>query len=717
MTVQPQPNAREFEPSPVFQRIRQIIRQEVFTGGAVENLGGAPMGKGHGNKSQPFDINTACYMKPKFAEYDKARREGRRLKMVDKSGVKTIKSFALEACAAEHVCNASGDAAIFFGSENAADTTATTRILSFYKGNNHGGGIPRFKEKLASIQSRFDETNGALKFPDKTLFILSANMGNCAQKNLAFVGLQDGYVLEKSGMIKEMLARTTQFEKECIIYLESQGGEKDFDFDLEYEDTDQRELHTHCPHCGTNHVWNWKAFDEDSMKRSESFVPRPPLIIPSLDHEAWIAHNQPLLKGKIAGFQRGDDKLIKHPDGSYNEDAILRETYFECFHCGGRWDDDGEFGRTRILLDEKSNYIAARKDALEGNVGFNTPQWVNRRLSWGKMMLEKLKAQETNKAYGNTNDLKKWWQKTAARTWDDELFRRKSLSSIEIGSYETDPEKLSFPPAQYHSRKMTVDCGKHEGIAAGNKVISKLFFEIRDWSKTGDSKQLARGMFEGKNPAEVWDLLQAQQRYWKVPCRRVFVDAAWMSSQVMEAAAKHFELVPPDKSFQLPSTWRLLWGSHYNRFGKKSLPYIEEPIPRPWQAHDAKGKLWAMSLTKITWSNFMFEDQLVRVLLKTGNVKWENLPKDKVVIIGLDGKPDLELTRKYLDFERDTPTVFRSWDSGLDSRHLDEKNKKYEDTYKSGHWTEPRDLALMQLVGAACDGLLGHVGVGEENKT
>ncbi len=218
--------------------------------------------------------------------------------------------------------------------------------------------------------------------------------------------------------------RTTAYEKDCIIYLESQGGEKGYDFDNEYEDTDQRELHTICPHCGQNHVFNWKAFDEEMMRRPESFVPTPPLIIPSLDHEAWIAHNQPLLKGKVAGFQRGDDALIKNKDGGYIEAAVLRETYFECFFCGGRWDDDGRTGKTRIWLDEKSNYVASRLDALPGNVGFNTPQWINRRLAWGKIMLEKLKAQRLASELGNFNDLKVWWQKVAARTWDMKLTGR-----------------------------------------------------------------------------------------------------------------------------------------------------------------------------------------------------------------------------------------------------------------------------------------------------
>jgi hypothetical protein len=694
-----------------------------FMGGALENRGDAPMGKGHDNDKQPFDVETACYLKPVFAAYDNAIRSGERTEIVLLAGVKTMKSFTLEICCADHVCNRNGDAGLFFGSGEVADTVSTTRIMADYK------GIKRFADKIKTISNaagnaRFQVTNGEVKFPDKTFFLKPANLNELQQKNLGFAGMQDAFVTGATGVIEEMIARTTQY-RDAIVFLESQGGEKNFDHDRHYTNTNQGELHVICLHCGKPHVFNWKAFDEESMTRKQDFVPTPPLIIPSLDSAAWIEHHRPLMIAddrKIAGFQRGDEKIIKRDNGDYVEQLIIQETHFRCFHCDGILRDDGEFGKTRMALDKASHYVSANPDALSNKIGFNFAQWINRRLTierksgWGHMMLAKLQAQKNATQYGNFEPLKIWWQKVAARTWDDDSFRRKQNSAIDVGSYETDPDKMAFPANQYHSRKMTVDCGKHEGIPAGQKVISKLFFEIRDWSKTGDSKQIARGMVESSNPATAWALLAAQQIYWKVPCRRVAVDCAWMPSQIMEAAAKYFELVPPGKTFQLPSTWRLMLGSQYNRFGKKSLPYVEESLPGVWRSHDKNGKLWGMSLMRITWSNFVFEDQLVRILLKTASVKWENLPREKLVIIGLDGKPDAELTRKYLEFERDTPTMFRSWDSGLDSRHLDEKNKKYVDTYKSGHPTEPRDLALMQIACAAVDGLLGHVGLTEESK-
>lgn len=456
--------------------------QARWRGGVLGTIKMAPMGKGHGNRGQPFDINTACYLKPIFAEYDAARRNGSRLKLVLMAGVKTIKSFFGESCAADHVCHASGDAAIFFATGETADVGATTRILDFFKGIKH------FIELLLTMKSRFDDTKGALKFPGKTLFILSANMSNTQQKNLAFVLLQDAFLTEATGIITEIMARTTQYENEAIVILESQGGETGFDFDRHYsgdehfKGTDQRELHVRCPRCGAAHIFNWKAWD---MTRPDEFEAVLPIarkkeieqrVLREFREGARIkagGMENPISDSELAkiseisvkisealesarrelsvalkseerrrcGFKRGEDELIKFADGSYNEAAILRETHFECYHCGGIWRDDGEFGPTRIALDESSHYVAVNPNALPGDVGFNVPQWINRRLSWGKMMLNKLKAQRTADQLGNFEDLKKWWQKVGARTWDKSV-GIKTSARIQGSQYD---DKVPLP--------------------------------------------------------------------------------------------------------------------------------------------------------------------------------------------------------------------------------------------------------------------------------
>lgn len=403
------------DPQVIARALRSVGR--TFYGGCLENRGAAPMGKGHNNDGNPFDISTACYLKPIFDEYDKAIRNRTKLKLVIKAGVKTMKSFALEIMAADHVCNRNGDAAIFFGSGDVADTVSTTRIVDDFR------GFKRFQRKLESIsnltgEARHKITNGAIKFPDKTFFLLPANLNTLQQKNLGFVGLQDAFTTGKTGMIGEMLARTTQYQ-DRIVVLESQGGEEGFDFDRQYEDTDERELHVNCPLCGMANIWNWKGWHRE---RQDDFVPVPPKNIPSLDHAAWIEHHRTILLSpeyRHCGFKRGDN--AKFDDGEYNEQAILKDTHYQCYFCGGAWHDDGQFGATRIALDESSHYVAARSNALLGNIGFNIPQWVNRRLPWGEMMLGYLTGLKTNKRLGNDEEIKIWWQKVAARTWQSGL--------------------------------------------------------------------------------------------------------------------------------------------------------------------------------------------------------------------------------------------------------------------------------------------------------
>jgi hypothetical protein len=638
-----------------------------------------------------------------LAAYDRARREGTRLKLVDKSGVKTIKSFALEMCAAEHVCNGFGDVAVFFGSESAAESTATTRILDFYR------SIPRFQRKLETIRSRFDDTMGALKFPDKTLFILSANLGNTQQKNLAFVGLQDAFVTGKTGMIDEMIARTTQYEREAIIYLESQGGEKGFDFDRHYEDTDQRELHVNCPCCGTQHIFNWKAFDEGHMTRPEDFLavlPKTDLAQLTLQGEASVtAAREELskkLRGKVAGFKRGADELIKNVDGSYIEAAVLRETHFECYHCGGIWRDDGEFGPTRIALDQSAgkeeNWVPARKDALPGNIGFNTPQWINRRLSWGKLMLEKLKNQRIARDTGNFEPIKKWWQKTAARTWDPEYMYQRT-QTVSVGSY--DPNQLI---ADEHSRNMAVDCQQEQDHfdRTGQSITGWFWYIVRIYDKFGNSKQLARGYVKR------WEDWIAVQKHWKVPNSRVVVDVDHWGTQIMAKAAECRDIIkvekplPPFYLRERTETWYLFAAE--NR--KVNFKHRDGQV-RPWSpaqpvstnAISVDGKLLRVMLNRIRWEKRAIQLQLDAIRSGApGMPKFEVLAREQLKLP--NGEPD-KLT---LEMEQGNCTYQKQ----MDAQYFVPEENKYKELRPDDHYSWCEQALLVRQ---AMDGLFGHSGV------
>lgn len=531
-----------------------------FYGGCLENRGSAPMGKGHNNDGKPFDVSTACYLKPIFEEYDKAIRNRTKLKLVIKAGVKTMKSFALEIMAADHVCNRSGDAAIFFGSGDVADTVSTTRIVDDFR------GIKRFQKKLETIsnlagEARHKITNGAIKFPDKTFFLLPANLNTLQQKNLGFVGLQDAFTTGKTGMIGEMLARTTQYQ-DRIIVLESQGGEEGFDFDKNFEDTDQRELHVNCPLCGMSNIFNWRGWHRT---RPDDFIAVPPKSIPSLDHAAWIETSTKLLRGKTSGFKRGDN--AKFEDGEYNESEILKATHYECYFCGGAWHDDcngtDEGCPTRIALDESAHYVAARKTALLGNVGFNFPQWINRRLPWGEIMLDFLLAVKTHKQFDNIDDLKIWWQKRGARTWTENIGT--PIGRVTDSAYDpNDPmpnqsHVFALIDVQEDANHLWVDIW-----AVDDKANARLL----------DSAHV-RGTDEGGLVVSARDNAEKMLAKWKVPVNCVGVDFKHNPDDVvLKWAAKNIyigKIVDKKGNIKFGGrdgilTWRLLSGSRMESF-------------------------------------------------------------------------------------------------------------------------------------------------------
>lgn len=423
--------------------VQWLVNQLVspFRGTITDNCITAPMGKGHGNDCRPFNLETACYLKPLVEAFHNPSTT----KVVLMAGVKTLKTFFVEMCCGFHVCHRPGDVTMYFGTGEAAEDHATTRLLTWLK------GIPAYKAKLETITGQWDETMKAIKFPDKTMRICPANLTWTQNVNLCFVGVCDAFLTESSGMIDQAIERTTQYPHDKKIVLESQGGETGFDFDRHYRDTDQGELHVNCPCCGMSHVFNWKAFDLEWMTRPNDFK----AVVPKDSQKSVDELTQELLttERRVAGFKRGDESLIKNAAGDYNEQAILNGTCFECFHCGSQWHDDGEHGKTRIALDRSSHYVSARTDALPGSRGFNFPQWINRRIPWGRVMLEKLKRQKLADETGNWEPLKQWWQKYAARTWDKNLSgkssERPSAEMYTITKEKMEGEKL---------RVSAVDC-------------------------------------------------------------------------------------------------------------------------------------------------------------------------------------------------------------------------------------------------------------------
>lgn len=555
-----------------------------FYGGCIDNLCGAPMGKGHNNGGKPFDINTACYLKPVFAAYDNPAVR----KIVIKAGVKTCKSFAAEIMAGHYICHGNGDVAIYFGSGDVADDQSTTRIVDYFK------GIPAFRKKLDSISSRFDITNGAIKFPDKTLRILPANLANTQGLNLGCVVVCDAFITGAGGMIDQAIARTTQYPEDKKVILESQGGEDGFDFDRHYEDTDQGELHVLCPYCGKPQIFNWRG---------------------------WHRVRE---DGSDAGFKRGDNAKLE--DGEYNEHAILKETHYECFDCREKWFDTPNI---RTALDVSSHYVSAKTTALTGNVGFNFPQWINRRLPWGDMMLSYLKALRHKQKFGGVEPLKLWWQKTAARTWAKDIDSPRA--PVVVGSYDV-KEKIPDEVC----RVMAVDCQQSDTMtaASGKSSMGHFWYVARAIDKHGNMFQLDRGYV-----TSVSDLLAVQKRL-EISNENVGIDGGFWRNDVIDMAAKN--IAPYQRKVKKHGRWvsqtilhtyTVLVGS-----GKrKSWKHADGRHRAVSQMQPQSRRIqWGGSPLDIRvplyeWSNLSIKDQLSELIAGgDGMVKYKSLSRSQI---------------------------------------------------------------------------------------
>lgn len=486
-----------------------------FRGQIWELCADAPMGKGHSNGGKPFDIETACYLRePLMAMRDPSVR-----KVVIKAGVKTLKTFVVEMAGANQIVNGSGDVALYMADDDMAKDHAKGRLGDFWT------SVPAIKKMLEGILNRHDETTTEFYFPGKTVRIWPANYSKTQNINLETAIICDAHCIGKTGLIDQIIQRTTQYPHTHKVIIESQGSNYQDDFDMQFEDTDRRVLHIRCPLCNSSQPFLWRH------ERARDFIAVPPSAIPSLDHSAWINHHTPILAGedrKFCGFQRGDSD-VKLPHGEYAEDAVLAGTYYECLHCGGKIDDDGEHGPNRIALDRSSHYIPTRHNAVLTNVGFTWPKFINRRVVWGNRMLFYLTAKQKDLQFGDKEKLKQWVQKDEARTWSPSEGR--AVIQASIGEYEVPAGAI---PDEV-GRVGGVDCQQDPGLTAatGKSTIGHFWAVFRAIDKRGDSIQLHRGYHYS------WDSWIETAKKFNIRNDLIGVDGGHWLSDVLDAAAKY----------------------------------------------------------------------------------------------------------------------------------------------------------------------------------
>lgn len=642
-----------------------------------------PMGRGLVNQNKPFDIGSAMYIAPVQQEI-RRRPYG---KFVIKAGVQILKTH----CTIEMPCGYfiscdPGDLTMYFAGDDSAYDQAKARTMEHLRKQ---ANIKEIIDTVINADSsgRFNVTTEAIYLPNMVLRIWPLNESSTQRISLRYVLISDAFLSKKTGLLRQAMARVSAHDtkeiKDYKIIIESQGGEDGDDFDEEWKDTDQRNLHFICPRCkkGQEFVWH--------RERGSDFIPTPTEDIPSLDHKGWIDHHRPILltrERKHAGMKRGDK--IKTESGEYDKQAVLAKTHYECFHCGSALADDA---LTRKAIDHSSYYVPSFPKALPENIGFWFPQWCGQRKEWGKIMLQYLIAKQSH-AYGNEEPIKQFWQKIAGRSWNPNIEREQF--EIAPGSY--DPKELI--PNEF-CRNMATDCQQDREVkdATGKSVTGYFWYVVRAIDKFGNSRQIARGFCKS------WKALIDIQHHWKVPNDRHCIDMAHWPEVVTKAAMEH-EVRKLSDNTNLPPwlrektvTWYCLLGSdsmkftHPNKVEKSYSPVKFLPI----RIYDSEGKMVkVVSVKQIQWSNFQFKHQLDLIRSGiSGVVKFESLAREHL--------DDVSKQKEAGNF---------TYEKQMESEFVNVVRGK--DKYETISGGEPhyRDCECMILVRMAMDGQIGHFG-------
>ncbi len=545
---------------------------------------------------------------------------------------------------------------------------------------------------LSNNETRFDVTQRDIRFPGFIFRARPLNEASTQKITVRYGMISDAALIERNGQIRRARIRSRQHEGEDLWVIESQGGTKGDDFTEFMDTTTDGRLNVTCQICGGSMPFVFHRV------RGEDFKPRPPLIIPSLNHTAWIEHYRPLLmEQRNSGFRHGplsgtDFDAAKLPTGELDENEVMRTTHYECYHCGGHWEDDGNGGDVRTAIDHSSHYVDANPNALEGHYGFSIPAWINPKISYGSCLIAFKRAMIAREK-GNLLPLQEFRTKWAGEDWNPETDDIKASRTIVIGSYETDPEKLM---PNHHSRDMAVDVQKALDAGPTDDRPGSFWVVVREFDISGNSKQNARQFCES------WEEMIALQKFWKVPNQRLVIDASKWPKEIMMQAAMHYEMVTPMKPHPhtgrrdpYPSCWRLLFGDDRADFkvNGRSSAFTDGSASPPYYVPDANGRQMTVHLIRYRWSNFQMEQQLEAIRSGApGMPRFEALPREA-------------LSAKQQDKEQGVLT----YEQQINARWKTKVKGKDQFVLIANRQAHYRDCELMLLVRAAQDGLLGHV--------
>lgn len=431
--------------------------------------------------------------------------------------------------------------------------------------------------ELLSAGGRFALQRHQFLLPLMAALIGGLNEGNCQGLSKRYVILDEAWMSRNSGLISQAKARTTAYPYTSKILIISQAGTEGDDLDIEWQSSDQRELHWNCPHCGKAQPF------EFSRKRDD---------------------------GSWAGM-KWDTNDVTCPNGRWNFDAVGETARYECFFCRQRIDDRPH---VRRALNDSYHYRPQKLDAEKGIVGFHWPAEANMDISFSSQAIKYLKAKEQDEQHGYRLPLQLWYQKQRAIAWNPNLtmdVKRAAYEPYDISS-EWDGEAYRF---------LLVDC---------QKDFKEFWYVVRAVGLSGESRQLARGKLEH------WSEVARIQEFWKIKDQHVFIDGGYEQTRVAEECVKHGHVgkvkVGKSGTRNVWFCWTILKGSGLSTFTHSLENGLKEEriySKLDWIDPNIGKRRKGLMVPYYNWSNLNVKDILRRYRDQDKAPKFLCLPDDE----------------------------------------------------------------------------------------
>lgn len=365
--------------------------------------------------------------------------------------------------------------------------------------------IPEIARMIAELP-RHSRTKTEFLLPGMTLIVGGLNEGNVQSMSWRYVTLDEAW-LAAAGLIGQAEARMTAFPYSSKFHLISQGGTENDDFDQRWELTNKKEWAWRCRECGKLNPTEWAVRRDDN---------------------SW------------AGMCWDTNERTR-PNGKWRMSEVLPTVRLACRFCAGVIVDDP---MSRRWMDDNSDYIITKPDALQRNSGHRWTSLANVDIPFTELVAEYLEAKYQDEEFNYKEPLKKFYRQRLARPWSDNV-------GAEVITLESTPyDPLSLWPDEAF-RFCLVDC---------QKDFTKLYVLIVAWSKAGAVRELFWGCLEN------FELVAEKQQEFKVVDENVFVDIGYEQTRVAQECVKrgHFKQNAQGRNTWM--CWKGLKGSDTDRF-------------------------------------------------------------------------------------------------------------------------------------------------------